>query len=133
MIRTAVAVLAVSACMLLPACDRLSHTTISQRSYADGVDTIHTVTEVVRDVATFRCLASRSGKCRIVVYSRTCDVDVSLREGKLDEHCDTRALGRYDLRIGEARAMRNLPADFHHCSAADGVVVPDDCAVAAIP
>jgi hypothetical protein len=130
MTRTA-AVLAVSACLLLPGCDRLSHTTISQRSTADGVDTIHTVTEVVRDLATFRCVASRTGQCRIVVYSRTCEAAVSLRAGTLDEHCATRALGRYDLRVGQAKSVRNLPRGFSHCSAADGVVVPDDCAVPA--
>jgi hypothetical protein len=119
----------IAACALLPACDRLSHTTISQRSSRDGVDTIHTEVEIVRDLATFRCLSSRTGRCGIVVYTRACSTEVSLREGRLDEHCATRALGRYDLRVGETKAVRRLPAGFAHCSSAAGVTVPDDCAM----
>jgi hypothetical protein len=119
---------ALVACLLLPACDRLSHTSISQRSTADGVDLLHVETEVVRDVATLRCLASRSGQCRIVLYTRRCEYDVSLREGRLGERCETRALGRYDLAIGQVREVRGLPKGFRQCSSPEGPM-PADCAL----
>jgi hypothetical protein len=111
----------------LSACDKLSRTTMSHKSSQDGVDTIHVQTEVVRDVATFRCIASRSGTCRIVVYTRRCEVDVSLREARMDEQCVTTALGGYELRTGERRAVTGLPKGFKECVSPDAMPVAAEC------
>src|SRR5687768_15182146 len=102
--------------MLLPACDGMGHTTITTRSSVDGQDTVHVVTEVVRDVARFRCLASRSGLCRIVVFTRTCERELSIRGAKLDERCTSRALARLDVETGATRELRGMPAAIRQCA-----------------
>jgi hypothetical protein len=102
--------------MLLSACDGMGHTTITTRSSVDGRDTVHVVTEVVKDVARFRCLASRSGLCRIVVFTRTCNLEVSIRDGAMDERCTTRALARLDVATGATRELRGMPAAIRQCA-----------------
>jgi len=102
--------------MLLPACDRLGATTMVTRSTIDGADTVHVVTEVAHDVARFHCKAARSGLCRIVVFTRTCEQDVSLRDARIDERCTTRALARIDVDAGSTRELRGLPAGMRQCA-----------------
>jgi hypothetical protein len=113
--------------MLLPACDNLGHTTITTRSSTDGQDTVHVVTEVVKDVARFQCLSSRSGLCRIVVFTRTCDYEVSVREGRMGERCTTQALARLDVASGETREVRGLPAAIKQCASDDTAPVLAGC------
>jgi hypothetical protein len=122
--------LATLALATLTACDRESATTLVQRSTTDGVHTIHVETRVVRDVATFACLTSRTGQCRIVVFIRECDIEVSLGDGTMGQDCTTRALGRFELRTGERHAVRGLPHGFKQCSAVEAMPVPPACDVA---
>ena len=105
----------------LGACDRVERTTMSHRSSEDGVYTIHVQTTVEADLATFRCLASRSGTCRILVYERTCKYDVSLRKGHFGEDCETRALQGLELHAGERRVVAGLPKAFKECVAFDAM------------
>jgi hypothetical protein len=119
------AVLAAVACV--SGCNRLERTTMSHRSSEDGVYTIHVQTTVEANRATFACLVSRSGTCRILVYSRTCEMDVSLREGRLGEECETRALGMFKLRTGERRVVTGLPKGFRQCVATDAMPSVPGC------
>ena len=110
--------------VLLVGCGDLGRTEYVFRTSADGVDTVHVVTEVVRDLARFRCVSARSGSCSIVVFTRTCEHAVSLREARIDEHCSTRAVAHLDVAAGAVRALRGLPAGFRQCAAGDGAA-PD--------
>jgi hypothetical protein len=121
----AVAVLVLVACVT--GCNRLERTTMSHRSSEDGVYTIHVQTTVEANRATFRCLVSRSGTCRILVYSRPCARDVSVREGRLGEACETQLLGRFELRTGERRAVTGLPKGFRECVAAEAMPAMAEC------
>jgi hypothetical protein len=114
--------------LLLPACDDLAASTIDTRTTHDGTDTVHVVTEVAKDLARFHCLAARGGQCRIVVYTRSCERDVSLREARIDEHCTTQALARLEVPKGATRELRGLPATLRQC--AGDAATPDlgECA-----
>jgi hypothetical protein len=119
--------LALFAIASVAACSRVSNTTLVQRSSVDGVDTLHVETTVVRDVATIACLTSRTGQCRVVVFTRRCDLDVALGEGRVGQQCVTRALGRYELRTGERHAVRGLPKGFEQCSSVETMPTPPEC------
>ena len=121
--------LALALAATLPACDRIERTTMSHRSSEDGVYTLHVQTTVEANRATIRCLVSRSGTCRVLVYSRTCEMDVSVREGRLGEQCETVALGRFELRTGERRMVTGLPRGFRQCVATDAMPAVPACAL----
>jgi hypothetical protein len=111
------------------ACDRIDRTTMTYRSSENGVDSVHVRTTVEAGRASFACLASRSGTCRILVYSRTCSVDVSLRKRRVEEQCDTRALGGFELHTGERRAVAGLPKGFRECVSPDAMPAVPGCVI----
>ena len=123
--------LALFAIATLAACNRVPRTMMVHRSSVDGETSIEVRTEIVRDQATFRCVSSRTGQCRIALYARTCRVDVSLREGRVDEQCTVRSLATLEINRGGEKAVQGLPPDFRLCAAPDAMPVAPACAMQA--
>jgi hypothetical protein len=116
MFRTAAAPIALSATLALSACDGVGHTTLVTRTTIDGADTVHVVTDVAKDVARFHCLSSRSGRCRIVVYTRHCEYALAAGSGRLGETCTTQALARLEVDTGATRELHGLPTALRQCA-----------------
>ena len=121
--------LALATVLSVAACARVERTTLSHRSSEDGVTTVHVQTTVEAGRATFLCRASRSGTCRILVYARSCRLDVVLREGRVDEQCETRVLDRLELRTTERRVVAGLPEGFRQCVAHGAMPALPGCAM----
>ena len=121
--------LALLAIASLSACNRASRTTMVHRSSVDGEYTIQVQTEIVRDKATFRCVTSRTGQCRIAVWAQTCRRDVSLRQARIDEQCTVRSLASIEINRGGQQAVQGLPEGFSLCVAPDAMPVAPECAM----
>jgi hypothetical protein len=109
-------VLALAALPLLGACDKLSSTTIS-RTLDDGTRNDRSWSKTWKDRAEFRCLASSSGQCHIVVFTSDCP----------GSGCSTRVVSELSLPAGAARKLTGLPRGFKHCVAHDAKPIAPTC------
>ena len=90
----------------LGACDKIRSTTIVS-TMDDGIRRDKSWSRTWRDRAEFRCIASSSGRCHVVVFTRDC------RGGD----CATRVLDELSLPAGTSRKLHDLPRGFRHCIA----------------
>jgi len=100
----------------LGGCDKLTSTTIV-RNLQDDTRNDRSWTRTWKDRAEFRCVASTSGSCQVVVFTSDCP-----RAG-----CSTRVLGELTLPVGATRTMTGLPRGFKHCVAHDAKPVAPNC------
>ena len=100
----------------LAGCDKLLSTTI-ERNLQDGTRNDRSWTRTWKDRAEFRCVASTSGRCQVVVFTTDCP-----RAG-----CTTRVLAELTLPAGASRTMTGLPRGFKHCVAHDAKPVAPNC------
>ena len=72
--------------------------------------------ETWKDRAEFKCVASTSGSCHVVVFASDCP----------DAGCTTRMLRELTLPVGTSRTLTGLPRGFKHCVAHDAKPVAPD-------
>lgn len=100
----------------LGACDKLRSTTIV-RTVDDGIRHDRSWSRTWKDRAEFRCIASSSGRCNIVVFTSECHgID-----------CRTRVLTELSLPPGTSRRLDRLPRGFRHCVAHDAKPIVPTC------
>jgi len=102
--------------MGLTACDKLTSTT-TVRTLQDGTRNDKSWSRTWKDRAEFKCIASSSGRCNIVVFVRDC----------LSAPCTTRIVSELALPAGAWRKLSALPHGFKHCVAHDAKPVPPAC------
>lgn len=100
----------------LAACDKLTSTTIVRTLQDDARDD-RSWAKTWKDRAEFRCLASTSGNCLVVVFVRDCP----------GAGCATRVLKEFALPAGTSRTVTDLPRGFKHCVAHDAKPVAPTC------
>ncbi|MEO6365801.1 MAG: hypothetical protein ABIO38_07135 [Luteimonas sp.] len=100
----------------MPACDKL-HSTTTVRTLQDGTRNDRSWSRTWKDRAEFKCLASSSGHCNIVVFVRDCS----------SAPCTTRVVSEVALASGASRQLTRLPRGFKHCVAHDAKPVPPTC------
>ena len=100
----------------LGACDKLTSTTIV-RTMDDGSRHDKSWTRTWKDRAEFRCIASSSGHCHVVVFTSDCP----------GSGCTTRVLRELTLPPGTTRKLASLSPGFKHCVAHDAKPVAPTC------
>ena len=90
----------------LGGCDKWRSTTIV-RTLDDGTRRDQSWSKTWSDHAEFRCVASSSGRCHVVVFASDCP----------GAGCDTRVLRELSLPTGTSRQLHALPRGFRHCIA----------------
>lgn len=100
----------------LGGCDKLTSTTIV-RNLQDDTRDDRSWTKTWKDRAEFRCVASTSGDCQIVVFLSDCPA----------AGCTTRVLHELSLPAGASRTLTGLPRGFKHCVAHDAKPVAPNC------
>ena len=100
----------------LGGCDKLTSTTIV-RNLQDDTRNDRSWTKTWKDRAEFRCVASTSGSCHVVVFASDCP----------GAGCSTRALHELTLPAGGSKTLTALPRGFKHCVAHDAKPVVPSC------
>ena len=100
----------------LGGCDKLSSTTIV-RTLEDGTRNDKSWSRTWKDRAKFKCLASTSGSCEIVVFTSDC----------ADASCTARVVKELSLPVGKSMQVSGLPRGFKHCIAHDAKPVVPAC------
>lgn len=100
----------------LGGCDKLSSTT-TVRNWQDDTRNDRSWTRTWKDRAEFKCVASTSGNCQIVVFVSDCP----------GAGCNTRVLNELTLPAGASRKLTGLPRGFKHCVAHDAKPVAPTC------
>ena len=100
----------------LGGCDKLSSTTIVS-TLEDGVRNDRSWSRTWKDHARFKCLASTSGNCEIVVFTSDCP----------DASCTARVVKEFSLPVGRSMQLGGLPRGFRHCIAHDAKPVVPAC------
>lgn len=103
----------------LGACDKLTSTTIV-RNLQDDTRNDRSWTKTWKDRAEFKCVASTSGNCLIVVFVSDCP----------GPGCTTRVLKELSLPAGTSRTVTGLPRGFKHCVAHAAKPVAPTCLTA---
>ncbi len=102
--------------MGLTACDKLTSIT-TVRTLQDDTRNDQSWSRTWQDRAEFKCIASSSGHCNIVVFVRDCSI----------APCTTRVVSELALPAGAWRKLSALPHGFKHCVAHDAKPVPPAC------
>ena len=100
----------------LGGCDKLTSTTIV-RNLQDDTRDDRSWTKTWKDRAEFKCVASTSGSCQIVVFLSDCPGTA----------CTTRVLHELTLPAGASRTLTGLPRGFKHCVAHDAKPAAPNC------
>ena len=91
-------------------------TTVVTRASIDGVDVIHSATQVKAGIARFQCIASASGQCHYAVLPEECAKGTP---------CMTPP-DRFTIASGDTREVIGLPK-FHTCVAQDEAGLNEEC------
>lgn len=102
--------------LALTGCGR-GHTVVTH-SIVDGVDVIDSQIQIDGQLATFRCLRSKSGVCHYTVLPRNCATS--------GNGCNP-PLTTFSMREGNSLLVTALPADFASCVTASPAA-PSECA-----
>ena len=100
----------------LGGCDKLSSTTIV-RTLEDGTRNDKSWSRTWKDRAKFKCLASTSGSCQIVVFTSDCP----------EASCTARVVKELSLPVGTSMQLTGLPHGFKHCVSHDAKPVVPAC------
>lgn len=101
----------------LGGCDKLTTTTTTVRTLQDGARNDKSWSRTWRDRAEFRCMASSSGRCNIIVFVSVC----------VGTACETQLVQELALAAGASRTLSALPHGFRHCVAHDAKPVAPTC------
>ena len=102
--------------LALTGCER-GHTLVTH-SFVNGEVAIDSQIRIDGQLATFRCLRSKSGVCHYTVLPRRCATSGS--------DCNP-PLSTFSMREGNALLITSLPDDFASCVTADPAA-PTECA-----
>lgn len=100
----------------LSACDKLTSTT-TVRTLQDDARNDKSWSKTWKDRAEFRCIASTSGRCHIMVFVSVC----------AGASCDTKLVKELALAAGASQKLTALPRGFQHCVAHDAKPVAPTC------
>lgn len=100
----------------LGGCDKLTSTT-TVRTLQDGARNDKSWGRTWKDRAEFRCMASSSGRCNIIVIVNVCT----------GAACKTQLVQELALAAGASRTLSALPRGFKHCVAHDAKPVAPAC------
>jgi hypothetical protein len=100
----------------LGGCDKLTSTTIV-RTLEDGTRNDRSWSRTWKDRVKFKCVASTSGSCEIVVFTSDCP----------GAACTTRVVKELSLPVGKSMQLGGLPRGFRHCIAHDAKPVVPAC------
>ena len=78
----------------------------------NGVEQIYSKIQISPELATFRCLRSRSGVCHYTLLERSCS--------NQRVNCDT-PITVFTMRQGDTRLLSQLPDDFAACVSAEAM------------
>ncbi|MHA6204154.1 hypothetical protein ACXU4B_07020 [Dyella soli] len=92
--------------------------TVVTHSIVDGEDVIDSQIQIVGDLASFRCLRSKTGVCHYTVLPHSCAVTGT--------GCK-RPLSTFSMREGDSLMVTTLPVDFRSC-VTSRLAAPDECA-----
>lgn len=84
--------------------------TVATHVVVDGEEVIDSQVHIVGELATFRCLRSKSGICHYTVLPGTCAAN--------GVGCKP-PLSTFSMRQGDTLVLTTLPADFRSCVTAD--------------
>ncbi len=93
------------------------HTVITH-AIVNGEDVIDSQTQVIGQLASFRCLRSKSGVCHYTVLPSSCATA---------GHGCKPALSTFSMREGDTLVVTSLPTDFRSCVTASATA-PVECA-----
>jgi hypothetical protein len=100
-----------SCLMTLAGChEKPSVTHITRIGDEDTVAIFSKATQV-KDVATFQCFESDSGRCHYLIYVERCP---TAAPGE-NSNCKRQTLDKFALASGERREIHGLPSGFHLC------------------
>lgn len=103
--------------MGVSACEKLSTTTV-EHTIEDEVRNDRSWVRLWKDRARFKCKASTSGACWVVVFVEEC-------QGKA---CTTRLVRDFRLAAGQSSDVLKLPPGFRYCLSHDARPVAPACA-----
>ena len=87
-------------------------------SMVDGEDVVDSQIQIIGQLASFRCVRSKSGVCHYTVLPNSCATAGS--------GCKP-ALSTFSMREGDTLVVTTLPADFRSCVTASAAA-PAECA-----
>jgi len=100
----------------LGACDKLT-ATATARALQDGVRIAQHWSRTWNSCADYRCIASATGRCNIVVVVSVC----------AGASCDTRLVEELSLPAGASKTLTALPRGFKHCLTHDAKPAAPTC------